>query len=53
MKKVVWLIAGTSEGRRLAEALADLGATVHVTVATDYGASLYPDRKTSTSTPGA
>lgn len=45
MKKVVWLIAGTSEGRRLAEALADLGATVHVTVATDYGASLYPDRK--------
>jgi precorrin-6A/cobalt-precorrin-6A reductase len=44
MKKVVWLVAGTSEGRRLAGALADLGVTVHVTVATEYGASLYPDR---------
>ena len=45
MKRVVWLIAGTSEGRKLAEALADLDIRVLVTVATEYGASLYPARK--------
>ena len=40
MKRVVWLIAGTSEGRKLAEALSDLDVRVLVTVATEYGASL-------------
>lgn len=45
MKRVVWLIAGTSEGRKLAEALSDLDVRVLVTVATEYGASLYPEKE--------
>lgn len=40
MKPVVWLIGGTSEGRALIKAMADLPIELFVSVATDYGASL-------------
>ena len=43
MKRKVWLIAGTIEGRKIADALAALQVDVFVSVATAYGASLYPD----------
>ena len=43
MKRKVWLIAGTIEGRKIADALAALQVDVYVSVATAYGASLYPD----------
>lgn len=43
MKHVIWLVAGTTEGRNLAAALADLPEVeVYVSVATDYGAALLP-----------
>ncbi len=40
MKPVIWLIGGTSEGRRLVQELAALPVQLFVSVATDYGASL-------------
>ena len=40
MKPVIWLIGGTSEGRRLIKELAKLPVELYVSVATDYGASL-------------
>ena len=40
MKPVIWLIGGTSEGRRLIKELADLSVQLYVSVATEYGASL-------------
>lgn len=40
MKPVIWLIGGTSEGRSLLKAMADLPVQFYVSVATDYGASL-------------
>jgi precorrin-6A/cobalt-precorrin-6A reductase len=40
MKRVVWLVAGTSEGRKLAAELARMGVLVYVSVVTAYGASL-------------
>lgn len=40
MKREVWLVAGTSEGRKLAAELAEMGVLVYVSVATAYGASL-------------
>jgi len=40
----VWLFGGTSEGRRLAEEIAGMGAYVYVSVATEYGASLIVPR---------
>ena len=43
MKRKVWLIAGTIEGRKIADALAALQVDVYVSVATAYGASLYPE----------
>ena len=43
MKRKVWLIAGTIEGRKIADALAAMQVDVYVSVATAYGASLYPD----------
>ncbi len=52
MRRAVWLVAGTSEGRRLAEELADLGVHVYVTVATEYGASLFPENGNITVVPG-
>ena len=42
MKRKVWLIAGTIEGRKIADALAAMQVDVYVSVATAYGASLYP-----------
>jgi len=39
----VCVFAGTSEGRRLAEALAARGAAVTACAATEYGGSLFPD----------
>lgn len=43
MKRRVWLIAGTIEGRKLADALAAMQVETYVSVATEYGASLYPE----------
>ena len=40
MKPVIWLIGGTSEGRALIKAMADLDVYLFVSVATDYGAEL-------------
>ena len=40
MKPVIWLIGGTSEGRALIKAMADLDVELFVSVATDYGAEL-------------
>ena len=40
MKPVIWLIGGTSEGRALIKAMADLKVDLFVSVATDYGAEL-------------
>ena len=40
MKPVIWLIGGTSEGRRLIKELAGLPVQLYVSVATEYGASL-------------
>mgnify|MGYP000299565794 FL=1 len=40
MRQVIWLIGGTSEGRRLIKELADLDIDIFVSVATEYGASL-------------
>lgn len=40
MKPLLWLIGGTSEGRNLIKALADLKVSLYVSVATGYGASL-------------
>ena len=40
MKPVIWLIGGTSEGRALIKAMADLDVDLFVSVATDYGAEL-------------
>ena len=40
MKPVIWLIGGTSEGRALIKAMADLNVELFVSVATDYGAEL-------------
>ncbi len=43
MSRHIWLVAGTTEGRHLAESLAgDARVQVYATVATDYGASLLP-----------
>ena len=40
MKPVIWLIGGTSEGRALIKAMADLDVELFISVATDYGAEL-------------
>lgn len=40
MKPVLWIIGGTSEGRRLIRELADLDVMICVSVATEYGAAL-------------
>ncbi len=40
MKPVVWLIGGTSEGRRLIKEIASLPVKLFVSVATEYGAEL-------------
>lgn len=42
MNPTIWLLAGTTEGRQLAEWLAGKAATVYVSAATAYGASLLP-----------
>ncbi len=40
MKPIIWIIGGTSEGRNLVKALADLDVFIYVSVATEYGAGL-------------
>lgn len=40
----IWIAAGTTEGRLLAEDLADENVELAVTVATEYGASLIIDK---------
>lgn len=44
MKPVIWLIGGTSEGRNLIKALADLDIQIYVSVATEYGAELIDEQ---------
>ena len=44
MKKVIWLIGGTSEGRRLIKDLAELDIELYVSVATEYGAGLIEEQ---------
>ena len=39
------IFGGTNEGRRLAEAFAGTPLTLHVCVATEYGAELTPEAK--------
>jgi precorrin-6A/cobalt-precorrin-6A reductase len=39
-KPVIWIIAGTSEGRKLIKSLKDINVEIHVSVATDYGSAL-------------
>lgn len=45
MKPLVWLIGGTSEGRRLIKGLANADIELYVSVATDYGASLIDEQE--------
>ena len=40
MKPIIWLIGGTSEGRRLIKEMAKLPVELYVSVATEYGAEL-------------
>lgn len=40
MKPVLWIIGGTSEGRRLIRELGSLDISIYVSVATEYGSSL-------------
>lgn len=39
-KPVIWIIAGTSEGRNLIKSLKDVNVEIHVSVATEYGSAL-------------
>ena len=39
-KPVIWIIAGTSEGRNLIKSLKDINVEIHVSVATEYGTAL-------------
>ena len=48
MRPVIWLIGGTSEGRRLLRDLADLPVQIYVSVATAYGASLIEPQANAT-----
>ncbi len=48
MRPVIWLIGGTSEGRRLLKDLADLPVQLYVSVATAYGASLIEPQANAT-----
>ena len=48
MRPVIWLIGGTSEGRRLLKDLADLSVDIYVSVATEYGASLIEPQANAT-----
>lgn len=48
MKPVIWLIGGTSEGRALIKAMANLPVQLFVSVATDYGAELIEDQENLT-----
>ena len=51
-KPVVWLIAGTSEGRNLIKKLAEAEITLIVSVATEYGAQLIEPQANLTVLPG-
>ncbi|MCD8198804.1 MAG: precorrin-6A reductase [Phascolarctobacterium sp.] len=42
MKRVIWIIGGTSEGRSLIKDLAGLNIRILVSVATEYGAGMIP-----------
>lgn len=46
MKSVVWVIGGTSDGRRLIEELHKLPIELYVSVATEYGAALLEEDAT-------
>ena len=48
MKPVIWLIGGTSEGRRLIKEMAALPVQLFVSVATEYGASLIEPQENTT-----
>ncbi|ADY57158.1 precorrin-6x reductase [Syntrophobotulus glycolicus DSM 8271] len=42
---VLWIIAGTTEGRKLVESLAACDVTLYVSLATDYGLSFFPEKE--------
>lgn len=44
MKSVIWVIGGTSEGRNLLKAMANLNVHIYVSVATEYGAGLIDEQ---------
>lgn len=44
MKPVIWVIGGTSEGRNLLKAMANLNVHIYVSVATEYGAGLIDEQ---------
>lgn len=48
MRQVLWLIGGTSEGRKLIKEFADLEIDIYVSVATVYGASLIEPQRNVT-----
>lgn len=48
MKPVIWLIGGTSEGRRLIKEMAGLSVQLYVSVATEYGAALIEPQDNAT-----
>lgn len=48
MKPVIWIIGGTSEGRNLIKALAELDVKIYVSVATEYGAKLIEEQSNVT-----
>ena len=43
-KPVFWIIAGTAEGRKLADILSDYNAYIYVSLATEYGRSLIREK---------
>ena len=51
-KPVFWIIAGTAEGRKLADILSDYSAYIYVSLATEYGRSLIREKDNLTVTAG-
>lgn len=45
MKRAVWIVGGTTEGRLLTNYISEFDVSLHVSVATAYGASLLPQGK--------
>lgn len=48
MKRTVWIVGGTTEGRLLTTYISQFDVSLHVSVATAYGASLLPQKENIT-----